>query len=99
MQPHWRVRTDKESGGFLPRKESISEGASVRTETALTSESREGGREGGGGEGTVGPGQSGLAVAAGQTSRQAEEEEHERRIECREDVLVAAEVQKINFSV
>lgn len=43
----------------------------------------------------MGPGQSGLAVAAGQTSRRAEEEEHERRIECREEVLVAAELQKL----
>lgn len=31
----------------------------------LTSKSREGGREGGGREGTVGPGQSGLVVATG----------------------------------
>lgn len=31
----------------------------------LTSKSREGGRQGGGGEGTVGPGQSGLVLAAG----------------------------------
>lgn len=45
----------------------------VRAEAGLTSESREGGREGGGGEGTVGPGQSGLVVAAGkQTDRQTD---------------------------
>ena len=39
----------------------------------------------------MGPGQSGLAVAAGQTPGGEEEEE--------EEVLEAAEVQKINFSV
>ena len=38
----------------------------------------------------MGPGQSGLAVAAGQTPGGEEEEE---------EVLEAAEVQKINFSV
>lgn len=59
--------------GFIIRTESRV------TAEALTSESRERGRERGGGEGTVGPGQSGLAVAAGQTSRQAGEA-HERRV-------------------
>lgn len=67
---------------------------------ALTSESREGGREGGGGEGTVGPGQSGLAVAAGHHhDRQKKKKKNMRgELECREEALVAAEVQKINFS-
>lgn len=50
-----------------------------KQQAALTSESREGGRERGRGEGTVGPGQTGLALAAGQTSRQTEEE-HKRRV-------------------
>jgi len=72
------------------------------TEADLTSESREGGREGCRGEGTVGPGQSGLAVAAGQTSRQTEKEveeeeddddDDEKRVGCRKSVSkVAAEL-------
>ena len=67
-------------------------------ETDLTSESREGGGEGGGGEGTVGPGQSGLVVAAGRTVTQSEEGEEgeEEEEECGEEVLVAAEAQKMN---
>ncbi len=54
------------SGGFLPGNKVFLRGPEFKSkqQAALTSESREGGREGGGGEGTVGPGQSGLSVAA-----------------------------------
>jgi len=58
---------------MTPRKEG-KEGRKQRA--ALTSESREGGDEGGGREGTVGPGQSGPAVDI-KTCRSREEEDED----------------------